>query len=223
MSTTIIIGPVRTSFCHLWEPKAPKGSDKATYSVQLVFDEDGPIAKQIEAAIEEAREEGGKKLEGVKASKLRNPLYDGETEFPGDDFYKGKKYVNASNTRQPGIAKKVKGEVVTITDEEEVYSGCWVYAELNFFAYNNVGAGIGVSLQNVLKAKDGERLDGRRSAETTFAGVDFGDTEEDDAPPTSIKASTSKKKEDKEVKTDKKIKEEKKKVEVEEDEENPFD
>lgn len=218
--TTIIIGPVQTSFFHGWEPKAPKGSTKAVYSTQLVFDEDNKkILDKINAAIEAAKEEGKAKLDGVKASKLRLPLYDGEEEFPGEDFYKGKKYLNASNTRQPGIGKKVNGVVKPIIDEEEVYSGCWVYAEINFFAYNNVGAGVGCSLQNILKAKDGPNLGTvRRSVEESFASVDFADTEEDDTTPSNIKANGSGNgvKESKAGKEDKPEKKEAKKP-------NPFD
>lgn len=191
--TTIIIGPVRTSFLHIWEAKAPKGSTKAVYSTQLVIDEnDKKTLDKIEAAIEAAAEEGKNKLGNTPLKKQRRPLYTGVDEFPGDDFYKDKMYLNASNTRQPGISKKVGGKVVAIIDEDEMYSGVWVYAEINFFAYDNVGVGIGCSLQNILKAKDGERLDGRRTAEQAFGSVDFGDTEEDDNAPTNIKASSKK-------------------------------
>lgn len=190
--TTIIIGPVRTSYFHGWEAKAPKGSTKAVYSTQLVWeDSDEKTTAKIKGAIEAAEAEGKSKLEGTPLKKQRRPLYTGSEEFPGDDFYKDKFYVNASNTRQPGIAKKVKGKVVPIIDEDEMYSGAWVYAELNFFAYDNVGVGIGCSLQNILKYKDDERLDGRRSAEQAFGGVDFGDTEEDDTTPKNIQASSN--------------------------------
>jgi hypothetical protein len=197
--TNIIIGPVQVSFFHGWEAKAPKGSTKAVYSTQLVFDADNKkIKDKIDMAIEAAKEEGKAKLDGVKPSKMRLPLYVGEEEFPGEDFYKGKLYLNASNTRQPGIGKKVKGKVEPIVDEEEVYSGCWVYAEINFFAYNNVGAGIGCSLQNILKHKDGPNLGTiKRSIEETFGSVDFEDTEEDDATPASIRAGSNGMKESK--------------------------
>jgi hypothetical protein len=197
--TNIIIGPLIVSFFHGWEPKAPKGSTKAVYSSQLVFDaDDKKILDKINTAIEAAKEEGKAKLDGVKPSKMRSPLYVGEEEFPGEDFYKGKLYLNASNTRQPGIGKKIKGKVEQITDEEEVYSGCIVYAEVNFFAYNNVGAGIGCSLQNILKHKDGTPLGGiRKSVEEAFGSVDFEDTEEDDATPASIRAGSNGMKESK--------------------------
>ena len=181
MSTTIIIGPVRTSFFHCFEPKAPKGSTKLQYSTQLLIDKlDEKNVNLIEAAIEEAREEGKAILADVPAKKLRNPINQGEEDYPGNLDYKGKIYLNASNTRKPEVVKRKDKQTIAITDEEEAYSGMYVYASINFFAYNNVGAGIGCSLQHILKSKDGPRLDGRVAAEKAFASVDFGDTEETD-------------------------------------------
>lgn len=179
MSTTIIIGPVRTSFFHCFEPKAPKGSTKLQYSTQLLVDlSDEKNMKLIEAAIEEAKEEGKAILADVPAKKLRNPINKGEEEYPGNPDYKGKIYLNASNTRKPEVVKRKNKETIAITDEEEAYSGMYVYASINFFPYNNVGAGIGCSLQHILKYKDGPRLDGRVAAEKAFATVDFDETEE---------------------------------------------
>lgn len=206
MSTSIVIGPVRLSFFHGWEPKAPKGSTKLQYSSQLLFDaDDKKTVDAINQAIAEAREEGKAKLEGTKPSKQRNPVYDGEEEFPGDPNYKGKLYLNASNTKQPEIVKKVNGKIVPIIEEDEAYSGMYAYVAINFFAYNNVGVGVGCSLQHVMKYKDGERLDGRISAEKAFEGVDFGSDDEDDNEP-AIKP----------------VKKEKQKKEVEADEVDPF-
>lgn len=192
MSTSIVIGPCRLSFFHGWEAKAVKGSTKAVFSTQVLIDiNDKKNLEAVEQAIAEAREEGKAKLEGVKPNKQRNPLYDGEEEFPGDDTYKGMKYINASNTRQPEIVKKKNGKTEPILDEEEMYSGVWAFVHVNFFAYNNVGTGIGCSLQSICKVKNGPRLDSRISAEKAFEGVNF-ETDDDNAPDTSISPSKTK-------------------------------
>ena len=34
---------------------------------------------------------------------------------------------------------KKKNIIVDITDEEELYSGCWVYASVNFYPFNASG------------------------------------------------------------------------------------
>jgi hypothetical protein len=179
MSTSIVIGPCRLSFFHGWEPKAPKGSTKLQYSTQVLIDvNDKKNIDAINQAINEAREEGKDKLAGVKANKLRLPLYDGEDEFPGDPNYAGMMYVNASNTRAPEIVKKKNGKITPIIEEDEMYSGVYAFVHVNFFAYNNVGQGVGCSLQSIMKYKDGERLDSRINAEKAFESVDF-ETEED--------------------------------------------
>ena len=82
---------------------------------------------------------------------------------------------------------KVNGEnkLVEVTNEEDVYSGCYGFASVNFFAFNTSGnKGIAAGLNNVLKTRDGEYLGGRASAETDFGGVDLDTYEEfgDDFP-----------------------------------------
>lgn len=191
MGSSVVIGPVRLSYANVWEPKAPKGSTKLVYSSQLVFDLNDTETKRIvDEAIEDAKKDGKALLDGVKPNKLRTPLYVGLEEYPGEAYYKDKFYLNASNTKQPQIVKKVKGKTVDIIDEEEIYSGVWAYVYVNFFAYNNVGQGIGCSLQHILKAKDDERLDNRISAETAFANVNF-DTDEETPSGTPAKKTTA--------------------------------
>jgi hypothetical protein len=74
-------------------------------------------------------------------------------------------------------------KLVEVTDEDEVYSGCYGVASVNFFAFNNAGnKGVAAGLNNVLKTKDGEYLGGRTSAQSEF-GDDldqYGDDAEDD-------------------------------------------
>lgn len=194
MSTSIVV-LARLSYFHGWEAVVPKGGTKAVFSTQVVIK--ASDTKQIDAineAIEEAKKEGKAKLEGVKPSKMRMPLYDGEEEFPGDPNYKGMMYLNASNTKQPEIVKRVNGKNQPVLDEEEVYSGCYAYVAVNFFAYNNMGAGVGCSLQHVLKYKDGERLDGRISADKAFEGVNFDGEDGDEDGDTDTKPAPAKEK-----------------------------
>ena len=55
-----------------------------------------------------------------------------------------------------------------------MYSGCYVYASVNFYAYNTSGnKGIAAGLNNVLKVADGEPLGGRISAEADFYDMDI--------------------------------------------------
>ena len=72
-------------------------------------------------------------------------------------------------------------KLVEVSNEDEVYSGCYGWVSVNFFAYNNAGnRGIAAGLNNVLKTKDGEFLGGRSSAQSDFSGIDLGGSLEDD-------------------------------------------
>ena len=69
---------------------------------------------------------------------------------------------------------KKQNIIENLEDEEEMYSGCYVYASVNFYAYNTSGnKGIAAGLNNVLKVADGEPLGGRSSAEAEFADMEI--------------------------------------------------
>jgi hypothetical protein len=57
----------------------------------------------------------------------------------------------------------------TIIDPEALYSGAWYYASFQPFFWNNsFGKGVSLSLCNVMKAKDDEKITSRPSAEDDF-------------------------------------------------------
>ena len=69
-----------------------------------------------------------------------------------------------------------------IIDSDTFYSGCYGHVHVNLFPYNTAGnRGIGVGLNNLMKSADGDRLDGRKSAEDAFAeyGEAGGEAEEE--------------------------------------------
>ena len=86
-------------------------------------------------------------------------------------------FLNANSTQKPGIVDR---DLVEIIDPEEVYSGCYGRASINFYAFNTNGnRGVGVGLNNIQKLSDGEHLGATRaSAESDFGGEDFEDEED---------------------------------------------
>lgn len=178
MADTNVIIPARLGFAKsLWEPSAAKGSTEKKYSVQLYIPKsDTATIAKIEAAIAEAERQGAEKLKDTPLAKQKRPLKDGVNET-NDKSMHGFMFMNASNKDKPAITKKTGGALIHIVDETEVYSGCWAFVHVNFFAFNNIGVGIGCSLQAVMKWKNDTRLDGRKSAEEAFAEVNF-DTDE---------------------------------------------
>ena len=165
----------RLSFVNLFEPKADL-SGNLKYNAQVLIPKTDEVTlKAVRAEIAKAIEQGvskGKfKVEQTKSAKFKNPLRDGDeyyAESPGAarESCKGHFFINATNTKQPGVVDRFGNPIM---DADEVYSGCYGLADVQFFPFNQSGnVGVGGSLQNVMKKKDGERLDGRQSAQEAF-------------------------------------------------------
>lgn len=177
----MVIGEVRFSFVQLWEPRAMTEGQPLKYSTQCLIDKnDTKVIQQVEKAIQDAIKVGIAKgilnKAQTESKNFKNPLRDGDqyhAESPGAarEACKGNMFFNASANveRQPAI---VDSRAKPIMNRDEFYSGCYGYVDVNFYAYNKSGGmGIAVGLNSVLKKRDGERLDGRQSAESAFADI----------------------------------------------------
>lgn len=153
---------VRIGFESIWEAKTSEGQDEAYYTVCLIIDKsDKETLKRLKDAEQKAIEQGIKsKWNGKKPANLQLPLHDGDLEKPENPNYENSYYINAKNKYQPVIIDVNKKQ---ITDENEVYSGCYVQAYLNFYPYLAKGkAGVGVGLGAIVKRRDGDRIGGSR-------------------------------------------------------------
>lgn len=175
VTTKVKIGEVRFSYVHIFTPEAAaEGGDKK-YSVSLIIPKSNKkLIADIKAAIEAATQAGiASRFDGKRPVNLRSPLRDGDLERADDEAYAGAYFINVSSKTKPGIVKRMKingeNKLVEVTNEDDIYSGCYGFASVNFFAYNNKGnRGIGAGLNNILKTRDGEYLGGRSSAESDF-------------------------------------------------------
>jgi len=184
----VIPVPVRASFVNLSDPKAISAGGDKKYSIcAMVSKEDTVALDYINAQINAAKEKGKeKKWKGIIPKNLKTILRDGDDEQveeggrKGPEF-KGHYFFNAyaQEGQQPGTVK-IEGTRVVPVDPEDIYSGCYVRLDVNFYAYAGVSNGIAAALNNVCFAKEGERLDGRVSAETAFADLVDANTESDE-------------------------------------------
>ena len=181
-NTKVRIGEVRLSYCHLFQPEAVADGGEKKYSVSIIIPKSNTkLVAEVKAAIIS-------KFGGRRPANLKTPLRDGDLERADDDAYADAWFINASSKGKPGVVKvmNVQGEkkLVEVTNEEEVYSGCYGYVSVNFFAFNNAGnKGVAAGLNNVLKTKDGTFLGGRTSAQTDFGDMDLsgiGESGDDD-------------------------------------------
>jgi Protein of unknown function (DUF2815) len=167
--TNVITGCVRLAFQSVIEPRVSDISDDKTpkYAAVLLFEPNDPTIPLMKAAMKEAATEffGENKI----PAGLRNPIRNGDEKAAEYPFYAGHLFVNTSTKNKPGV---VDQRNKAITDADDIYSGCWVRAEINCFAYDRKGnKGVSFGLNNMQKLGDDERFGGRRPAEQVFAPV----------------------------------------------------
>ena len=174
----IIVTPeFRMVFPNLFVPRAFKRNGKeageAKYGLTMLFDpkDVGPLKAAIRHVIEE-------KWPGRDPKTLKLPLISGDAQAAKSaankkdgSFFKGTVVLKASSKFKPGV---VDAKSEPILDPGRIYSGCYGHAELNFTAYDAVGAGgldgVNAYVNFVLKTKDGDRIAGK-DAKTVFAGI----------------------------------------------------
>lgn len=176
MSTKVITGKARASFVHVFEPQSVNGSEPK-YSCSLIIPKsDTRTIQAIQAAIEQAKQEGVSKFGGKVPANLKTPLRDGDIDRPDDAAYADSYFVNANSKEKPGVVDRKR---VPITDPLELYSGCYVRASINFYAFNTNGnRGVAAGLGNIQKWEDGEPLNGRVRAEDEFDALDAEDDDD---------------------------------------------
>ena len=180
MATKVVTGLVRFSYVNVFRSRAFREGQDAKYSICLLIRKDDTATlDKIQEAMDEAIEQGmSSKWGGKKPKYLHLPLRDGDEERADEaPEYEGMYFLNANSNQKPGIVDKDRNEIL---DPDELYSGCWGRASINFFPYDSNGnRGVGVGLNNVQKIKDGEHLGAARASAESDFDDDFEDTDED--------------------------------------------
>jgi hypothetical protein len=176
MSTKVITGKVRASFVHLFVPKAVEDSDPK-YSCSLIIPKsDTETIRAIQAAVEQAKQDGISLWGGKIPPNLKLPLRDGDFDRQDDAAYANSYFINANSKEKPGVVDRRK---IPITDPMELYSGCYVRASINFYPFNHKGnRGVAAGLGNIQKLAEGEPLNGRVRAEDEFGALDADDDDD---------------------------------------------
>lgn len=163
-ATQITTGKVRFSYCNLFAPRAINEGDQEKYSVTLLIPKsDKATLQKIADAIEAAKAAYAAKHSGKQLpSKLKTTLHDGDGERPnGGDFSEechGCYVITVSSKNKPVI---VDAQKLPITEPQELFSGCYGRAIINFYVYDNSGnKGVSAGLNGIMKLHDGEPLGG---------------------------------------------------------------
>lgn len=173
MAKVVTKKPVRLSFTFLPDEEG------VFRTAVLIPKKDKALVKQIEEAIEEAKEYGKTAKWGGKVPhKLKIAFHDGDDsdleKYPeNEDHF----ILNARSKKKVGLVDINRQPII---EEGEVYSGCWAYVSVTSFAYDNESKGVSFFLNNIMKARDGEAFGGGGSSpDEDFADVE-GDEEGDD-------------------------------------------
>lgn len=172
------------SFPNLFNPKPVMINGKAQgdprYDLQMLYEGDITELKKAAAAVAKAKWPGRDLKELAFPFKSGDKLADkGKEKGKDREVYRGKVVLSASSQFKPQVID-ARGQ--DIIDPNKVYSGAICRADLNFVAYNGVGAnpdGVTCYLNGVLFVRDGERIGGAGDARTRFAGVIGQQTDED--------------------------------------------
>lgn len=167
----------RLSFPALAKPVSYQGQD-AKYSIVMLFRKKTDITalkRIVKVALEE--QWGSDKAKWPKGLKM--PFRDGDEK---DDTvgYADTIFCTAKSkeSAQPGMVDARNQPVIDV--EKTFYAGCYCRAEIIAYAFDVSGnKGVGFSLQNIQKLKEGEKFSGRKNAEDVFEAVeDAGDDED---------------------------------------------
>lgn len=174
MGVKVITGTVRFSYLNVFK----KGALDDKYSVTLLIPKsDKKTISSIRKAIEQAKKEGIQdKWKGKEPKDLWIPLRDGDEEKADEHpEYTGMYFLKAKSDSKPILLDEYKDE---ITDETELYSGCWGRANITLFAFDNNMRGVAAGLNALQKRRDDEAFGGRITKDAAIS--DFDDDYEDD-------------------------------------------
>lgn len=173
MSTQVVTGKIRFSYCYVGSARRNEMNGKDEFSTQILIDkDDADTVNKIKAAAKAAlMAKWGDKV----PAKVKNPLRDGDTETKGDGSplgaeYKNHYFMTVKSSRRPGIVDANGNELIGAND---VGSGDYGRVSLNAFAYDQSGnRGVSFGLNNVMLLQKGNSLGGGpRSAAEDFGFV----------------------------------------------------
>lgn len=156
-------------------PRAPGGDP--VYQVSLLFDQQAqrhPDYEALRRAVRDAIDDqwgAGKSQDKAFLAGIRTPFRKcSEKQYKGYDI-PGGVFISPWTKSRPGVVDAQRNE---ITVPDDIWAGQLARATVAPFAYNQAGnRGVSFALNNLQICRtDGERLDGRRSAQEDFPDYD---------------------------------------------------
>lgn len=166
MGTRVTIMGARLSYPHLYQPRSVNPGDPPKYGAAFLIPKNNPAIAMLQSA---AQAEAGNNWGANPPPTLKAlPLYDGDTDpkYAGDANTNGMMVLNTSAQDAPTVVDLNNQKII---DPSVLYAGCWVNVDVGIYTFDKpMSKGIAAGLNGVQFAADGDRIDGRPSAEDMF-------------------------------------------------------
>ncbi len=167
MGKQVLLKNVRFSFVRVFEAENNQDPTRPEYSVVIILpkSEKEQIAK-IKKIVKDLCEEFLVKnpaFKGKLPGKFFLPLKDGDSEDNTREEYEGSINFRAKKPEENGRPVIIDAKKNPITSKEDMYSGSWGNASVEFYTYYNPKGGymgVGVGLRGIQKTRDDESLGG---------------------------------------------------------------
>ena len=173
---------VRLSFPDLYTAKSFMIAGKPTepkYGATFLIEPGSENFKAIQVAINEVakdkwKDKAGNIIKSIKDNPNKFCFRNGNTK-PEYEGYEGMWFIAAKNKLAPAVFDR-DGKTPLPESAGKIYSGCYVSAIINIFAYETGGNGISAELNGVMFHSDGDNLGGGgvRSKADDFADLTDG-------------------------------------------------
>ncbi|NRN27880.1 DUF2815 family protein [Photorhabdus heterorhabditis] len=150
---------VRLAFPDLFEATQVNGQGDFKFRATFLIPKaNKALIADIEAAIKKVAENkwGAKAdtvLKSIRGNSMRFNFRDGD-EKSDYDGYEGSMYISANNKARPLVIDRDRTPLTA--QDGRPYSGCYVDASIEIFAYDNQGKGISASLSGIQFRQDGD-------------------------------------------------------------------
>jgi len=157
----MILKDVRISFPDLFTARAQSEGAEPKFACTFLIPQGSELEKQIEAEILRVADLKwpGKGAQVIKSIAGNNMRYcfrpEGEKDYQG---YEGNRFFKATNKTRPTVINRDKSPLTQA--DGKPYSGCYVNASVDFYAYDNNGKGIACNLKGVQFFRDGDAFTG---------------------------------------------------------------
>jgi len=169
--TKLVTPLFRGSFVQVMTPKAFSKDQDPKFSMVIPILKDDEFIAKLDEAVKQAAMDKWNEV----PKKLKIVFKDGDKEEEKYEWA-GCRVITASNKTKPGCVIKTEQGIVEAIDPEDIYSGAYFKASIRPYAYEyEKTKGVAISLDNVIKIRDGEKFTSKTSAKDDFADFVDGD------------------------------------------------